>query len=125
MSNTASVHSIRRTTRRSPVAGRVASKGIEAALAIRPVDRWKFWTNVAFVKARYLDFQLVDSVQLGLVDSFARPGGNATGVNMLITAVEAKRLGLLHEFAPFATRIAILEPISKLLVRLQSAINVR
>jgi putative tryptophan/tyrosine transport system substrate-binding protein len=50
----------------------------------------------------------VDPVKLGLVDSFARPGGNATGVNMLITAVEAKRVGLLHELVPFATRMAIL-----------------
>jgi iron complex outermembrane receptor protein len=51
------------------VAGRVASKGIEAALAIRPIDGWKFWANVAFVKARYLDFQLVDSD--GVITSFS------------------------------------------------------
>lgn len=50
----------------------------------------------------------VDPIKLGLVDSFARPGGNATGVNMLITAVEGKRLGLLHELVPSGGRIAIL-----------------
>ena len=49
----------------------------------------------------------VDPVKLGLVDSFAKPGGNATGVNMFITAVEAKRLGLLHELIPTASRIAV------------------
>jgi putative ABC transport system substrate-binding protein len=49
-----------------------------------------------------------DPVKLGLVDNFARPGRNATGVNLLIQAVEAKRLGLLHELVPSATRIAIL-----------------
>ena len=50
----------------------------------------------------------VDPVKLGLVDSFAKPGGNATGVNMFITAVEAERLGLLHELIPTASRIAVI-----------------
>jgi putative tryptophan/tyrosine transport system substrate-binding protein len=50
----------------------------------------------------------VDPVKLGLVASFAKPGGNATGVNMFITAVEAKRLGLLHELVPSARQIAVI-----------------
>lgn len=50
----------------------------------------------------------VDPVKLGLVDSFAKPGGNATGVNMFITAVEAKRLALLHELVPSANPIAVI-----------------
>jgi putative ABC transport system substrate-binding protein len=45
-------------------------------------------------------------VALGIVASFNRPGGNATGVNMLITEIESKRLGLLRELVPAATRIA-------------------
>ena len=40
--------------------------------------------------------------------SFARPGGNATGVNILSSEVEAKRLGLLHDLVPKAVRIALL-----------------
>jgi putative ABC transport system substrate-binding protein len=50
-------------------------------------------------------------VALGIVGSFNRPGGNATGVNMLITEIESKRLGLLHDLVPSATRIvAIVDP---------------
>jgi putative ABC transport system substrate-binding protein len=47
-------------------------------------------------------------VTLGIVASFSRPGGNATGVNMLITELESKRLSLLHELVPTATRIAVM-----------------
>ena len=49
-----------------------------------------------------------DPVREGLVASFNRPGGNATGVNVLLSAMEGKRLGLLREMVPDAALIAVL-----------------
>src|SRR5262249_52837742 len=49
-----------------------------------------------------------DPVQLGLVASFNRPGGNATGVSLLTTALGPKRLGLLRELLPKPGTIAFL-----------------
>src|SRR6516165_8106676 len=49
-----------------------------------------------------------DPVQLGLVTSLARPGGNLTGVTSLNEEVGAKLLELLHELVPRATIIGLL-----------------
>jgi putative ABC transport system substrate-binding protein len=49
-----------------------------------------------------------DPVRLGLVASLARPGGNLTGINIFTAEVTTKRLDLLRELMPSATRVGVL-----------------
>ena len=49
-----------------------------------------------------------DPVKLGLVLSLAQTGTNATGINFFASEIDAKRLGLMHEFLPKAKRFAVL-----------------
>ena len=49
-----------------------------------------------------------DPIQAGLVASFNRPGGNATGYTLLTNQMEPKRIGLLHELVPGASLLGAL-----------------
>jgi putative ABC transport system substrate-binding protein len=47
-------------------------------------------------------------VELGLVGSLNRPGGNLTGINLLIAETESKRIEILRQLVPRASRFAVL-----------------
>ena len=64
-------------------------------------------------KAMIADIPIVfgvaeNPVVLGLVKSLAQPDGNATGINFFSAETDAKRLGLMHELLPKATRVGVL-----------------
>ena len=82
---------------RRPVAVLAAVGGEPAAMAAKTVT-----STIPIV------FAMDDPVKQGLVESFNRPGGNATGMAVLSPDLEAKRLGLLHELLPQASTIGVL-----------------
>jgi len=82
---------------RQPVAVLATVGGEPAAMAAKTVT-----STIPIV------FAMNDPVKQGLVESFNRPGGNATGMAVLSPDLEAKRLGLLHELVPQASTIGIL-----------------
>jgi putative tryptophan/tyrosine transport system substrate-binding protein len=52
----------------------------------------------------------IDPIELGLAASYARPGGNVTGVVILANELDAKRLSILLEAVPDRRRVAALVP---------------
>jgi putative ABC transport system substrate-binding protein len=59
-----------------------------------------------------------DMLGSGLVASLARPGGNTTGISILATELDVKRLELLHEAVPRTAPIGVLADLSTISTRL-------
>jgi putative ABC transport system substrate-binding protein len=84
-----------------PVALLVTTGGESSALAAKGASSS---IPIAFIVGS-------DRVKLGLVASYNRPGGNATGISILTSNLEPKRLELLRELVPQARIIGgLLDP---------------
>jgi len=75
----------------------IAPGGAPSALALKAATR-----TIPIV------FFAGDAVESGLVQSLARPGGNLTGMSGLTAGLDTKRLEILKEAAPAATRVGVL-----------------
>ena len=83
---------------RRPVAVIITTGGDPSALAAKAATST---IPIVFVMGS-------DPMRYGLVASYNRPGGNATGINILTNTMEPKRLGILHDLMPQASVVAVL-----------------
>jgi putative ABC transport system substrate-binding protein len=63
---------------------------------------------------------LADPVELGLIKSYARPGGNVTGIMPYVAGLPTKQLELARELVPGATRVGLLDDVTDPKARPQS-----
>ena len=88
------------------LAGELVSRGVAVIVAL---DAPASFAAKAATKTIPIVFVTgADPVKTGLVDSFNRPGGNLTGLSILISILGPKRLELLRELLPSTSTIALL-----------------
>lgn len=90
-------------------------RDLAAELVRRPVDVLVTWTTPAIQAAQQVTTTTPivmgasgDPVALGFIASLARPGGNITGLSIVSVRLAGKRLELLKEVVPEASRFAVL-----------------
>lgn len=94
--------------RAAPLAKELVAAKVELIVAVAPAAiraAIQATSDIPIVMAWWGGPDLVES---GLIASYSRPGGNVTGVDMLLSALDAKRLDVLHQAVPKATKIAVL-----------------
>jgi len=80
---------------------------IVAAATIQAVVLKKATDTIPIVVAA-----LADPIELGLIKSYARPGGNLTGIMPYVNGLPTKQLELARELVPGATRVGLLDDVT-------------
>jgi len=91
-----------------PLAKELVAAQVEMIVAVAPLAiraATQATSEVPIVMAWWGGPDLVDA---GVIASYARPGGNVTGVDMLLSVLDAKRLDVLRQAVPKATKVAVL-----------------
>jgi putative ABC transport system substrate-binding protein len=99
-------HSDGRAERLDDLAADLVRLNVDVIVAIVPAA--VFAAKKATASIPIVMVNTPDPVQLGLVASLSRPGGNVTGTTSLTTDLSIKQLELLKEAVPYATRVAVL-----------------
>jgi putative ABC transport system substrate-binding protein len=89
-----------------PLAKELVDLNIDVLIARAP--RAALAAKNATRKIPIVFYDVADPVELGLVNSLARPGGNLTGLTIITEVLAAKRLELLKDTVPRLFRVAVL-----------------
>jgi putative tryptophan/tyrosine transport system substrate-binding protein len=90
----------------------LAAELVRIKVDIIVVAGGSIWVRAAKNATKTIPIVMVDAgrdpVEAGLVESLARPGGNVTGITLLVGELGGKRLELLKEAVPKVARVAVL-----------------